>query len=322
MDPLLKKYLDNTISDDELEQFNKWLNLSENQEAFKQAIDIYKNLDTNRAFQKIRVATIDAKTKSSIPIYKRLYRYAAIAVLLLVIASIMHLVFNYKIKSTKDNIQTAYNEITVPNGKRQNIYLPDSSLIVLNAGTKLKYRRNFNDLNNRDVFLEGEAYFVVTHNKQKPFIVHTNKMNIRVLGTKFNVSNYNNENNISVVLEEGKVEVFNQLNKSIVITPGEKATIKGDNIMVRKVDVEKDLLWKEGKLCFVNEPFVLILKELERHYNITIQNKYLALNNVNFTGTFTSEESIEEVLDAFKETQNDFTFAINGSLGVIDRVSE
>jgi len=158
----------------------------------------------------------------------------------------------------------------------------------------------------REVFLDGEAYFDVSKNKNDSFIVNTNDICTEVYGTEFNVSSYSNDDKKYVVLVEGSVGVFSsELNIAkqdlIMLTPNKKASYSNQNkkITTKDVVVDNYIAWKDGVLMFENERFENIVRKLERHYNVTIQNNYTALNEIKFTGTF-DIESIDQVLHAFQ----------------------
>jgi ferric-dicitrate binding protein FerR (iron transport regulator) len=209
----------------------------------------------------------------------------------------------YKNDGTTEG-KLVYNQLTVPYGKRFTIELADGTFVFLNAGTKLRYPKVFTDPKSREVYLDGEAFFEVAENAAHPFIVHTQKMNVRVLGTQFNVSSYKNENNTSTVLVKGSVGVYRpseafDTEKSIVISPRQQASIQEEEFTVREVNVQKHIAWTKGQLYFVNDRFGNIVKEMERHYNIKIENNYPELNDTRYTGTFESE-TIEQILNVFK----------------------
>lgn len=209
----------------------------------------------------------------------------------------------YKNDGTTEG-KLVYNQLTVPYGKRFTIELADGTFVFLNAGTKLRYPKVFTDPKSREVYLDGEAFFEVAENAAHPFIVHTQKMNVRVLGTQFNVSSYKNENNTSTVLVEGSVGVYRpseafDTEKSIIISPRQQASIQEEEFTVREVNVQKHIAWTKGQLYFVNDRFGNIVKEMERHYNIKVENNYPELNDTRYTGTFESE-TIEQILNVFK----------------------
>lgn len=226
----------------------------------------------------------------------------------------------YESVGVKD-IELTYNKLTVPFGKRFEIELSDGTVIQLNAGTILKYPVTFSDPNSRDVYLEGEAFFSVQKNPEHPFIVHTKKMNVRVLGTKFNVSSYENEDTTSTVLLEGSVKVLrpnenDNLDVGTIISPNQQAAMQYGELSVEEVDVEKYIAWTQGILYFDNDRFADIVKELERHYNVKILNKYQELNSVRYTGTF-QYKTISQVLEVFKRNTQ-FEYKLNNGLIIIE----
>lgn len=168
------------------------------------------------------------------------------------------------------------NTLVIPYGNRSVITLADSSRVWLNAGSRLIYPSEFVD-KNREVFLVGEAYFEVTKNKRRPFIVKTTDVEINVLGTHFNVSAYPEDYSVQTVLAEGSVRI-NKLDagvfdKGITLLPGQMAYYnkKNKNTRIYDVDVEQYTLWIEGLLSFSNTDFNRIIKRLERYYNIRFQ---------------------------------------------------
>lgn len=202
-----------------------------------------------------------------------------------------------------------YNTIKVPFGKRFDVVLSDGTHVYLNSGTSLKYPVKFLKNNEtRDVFLNGEAYFDVAENTSQPFIVHANTMNVKVLGTGFNVSNYSSDANVQTVLVEGSVELFNDnanqsLTKSTIIRPGTKAEWDKNNekINLENVDTTIYTAWKEGKLIFRSAKFSSIRKTLERHYNVVIKNNNKDLDAQLFSATF-DIETIYDVLETFNRS--------------------
>lgn len=197
-----------------------------------------------------------------------------------------------------------FNQLIVPYGKQFSVELSDGTLVFLNAGTKLRYPRTFTDINLREVYLEGEALFNVKQNKERPFIVHTDKMNIRVLGTEFNVSSYKNDYKRSVVLKEGSLGVYKSreaFNKnSIIIKPSQEAIIDKQGIKVREINIEKHIAWVNGVLHFSSDRFDDIIKKLERHYNVNIESNDEAINSIIYTGIF-EEKTIEDILNTFQK---------------------
>jgi len=201
-----------------------------------------------------------------------------------------------------------YNTLTVPYGKHFDVLLSDGTKVYINSGTSLKYPVKFIKGKKRQVFLKGEAFFDVAENKEVPFVVNTEELNIQVLGTEFNVSNYPEDTNSNVVLIEGSVAMYQNEEtfsntKNIILSPGTKGSfdkINGD-MTVRKVNTSIYTSWMEGHLIFRNMALGNILKKLERHYNVKIENRDMELDKEIFNAGF-NNESINEILEAFEET--------------------
>ncbi len=202
-----------------------------------------------------------------------------------------------------------YNTLSVPYGKRFNIVLSDGTNVFLNAGSSIKYPVRFVNDSLRQVFLTGEAYFDVAHDKQLPFVVNTQELDVQVYGTEFNVANYPEDKDTEVVLVNGSVSLaeWGKLGKNkneVFLTPGFKGTFnKTDKkISNKKVNTSIYTSWMSGNLVFRNVPFKNIIQKLERHYNVTIINNNLKLANETFNATIeTDHETIEQVFSYFNK---------------------
>ncbi|MBQ4913789.1 FecR domain-containing protein [Maribacter sp. MMG018] len=213
-----------------------------------------------------------------------------------------------------------YNELIVPYGKKFEIKLSDGSYVYMNSGSKLRYPVNFLNDMPRNVYLDGEAYFSVEKDEDRPFTVITDEMNTQVYGTEFNVSSYKNEGNTSTVLIEGSVGVYKSNNqeasKPMTIVPGQRAVFENDEIAVDVVNVDKYIAWKEGRLMFEDDRFDLIIKELERHFDVEIENRYPKISNKKYTGSFNSQESLDHILKICQE-HTPFIYKVNGDKIII-----
>jgi hypothetical protein len=198
-----------------------------------------------------------------------------------------------------------YNTLTVPYGKRFELKLSEGTHIHLNSGTSLKYPVKFLKGKDRQVFLNGEAFFDVAKDSIHPFIVNMNDVGVRVLGTKFNASSYPENDQINTVLVEGAVRLFNNTNvynktNSTLLSPGYKASWdkRNNKISIDKADIALHTAWIKGKIMFRHLPFKSIIKKLERQYDVTIMNNNKTLDNEFFTASFDSE-TIEQVMETF-----------------------
>lgn len=182
---------------------------------------------------------------------------------------------NNSVINKKEKLETL-STLIVPYGKRSKITLSDGTIAHLNAGTQFVFPEKFIG-SKRTVFLSGEAFFEVSANKEKPFIVRTieDKLSVEVVGTKFNVSAYPSDGEILTVLTEGKVNVVEKdvfKNRRTALIPGQLATWNKDNNQtnVKEVNTDHYTLWIEGLLYFESEPISNVIKKLERFYNINI----------------------------------------------------
>jgi hypothetical protein len=199
-----------------------------------------------------------------------------------------------------------YNTIKIPYGKKFEVQLSDGTLVHLNAGTSLRYPVQFVKNQNRQVYLLGEAFFEVEKDKEHPFDVNTQNVNVEVLGTKFNVDTYSENPRTDVVLVEGKVSLYkDQKTKEnqVYLKPGEKGSNERgqSEITTEQVNTEYYTAWIKGSLVFKNASFDYIIKKLERRYNVTFINKNKVLGKEIFNARF-DNEPIEVVLKYFSDS--------------------
>ncbi|MCK0147199.1 DUF4974 domain-containing protein [Arenibacter sp. F26102] len=213
-----------------------------------------------------------------------------------------------KYKAVNTSTEIKYNELNVPYGKKFELEMSDGTVVYVNSGSVLKYPTSFAPKNNRQVYLKGEAFFKVTKDKEHPFIVNAGAVNVRVLGTEFNVSAYSEDAETSTVLVSGSVQLYdsisaNKQQTNLQLVPGEKGTWSREqqNFKTDKVDTSIYTAWMQGRLVFRDMPFKHIRKQLERRYNVTIVNSNKVLDENTFSGNF-EEESIEEILEVLDRT--------------------
>lgn len=220
--------------------------------------------------------------------------------------------------SAKPMNKLAYNEIKIPYGKTFKIKLSDGTQVNMNAGSSLKYPVQFIKGHNREVVLDGEAFFDVTKDKVHPFIVKTRGVAVKVLGTKFNVSSYKEDIDINTVLVEGSVSLssVNDADRKAVLVPGEKGTWNNNTteIAVDKVDTRFYTEWINGEIVFRKTAFRDIIIKLERTYDVTIENNRKDILDKKFNASFNKNiESIEKVLETMSKIQG-FTYTKEGRL--------
>lgn len=208
--------------------------------------------------------------------------------------------------STIKSNEVRTNTLKVPYGKKFQLELSDGTQIHLNSGTTITYPETFPEDGERKISLIGEAYFDVTHDKKHPFIVKAKALNVKVLGTSFNVSAYPEDKTEDVVLVRGSVGMYAEeqglLEKENILSPGYKGIFekKNGNISKKEVNIEIYTAWREGRIIFRNMTLANIFKKLERQfgYEIEIENKTLANKKFN---TNLGKQSLKEILDSFKK---------------------
>lgn len=190
--------------------------------------------------------------------------------------------------------------INTEEGEKARIFLPDSTLVIINSGSTLEYTTAYN-IDERVVKLRGEAYFDVKTNASKPFIVQLGKMTVCATGTKFNVFSYENEDRIETTLEEGKIHIIIKDNEKIEIKSGQQIVYfsKTNKTIVRDVPTETYTSWKENKLRFKDTPFEEVLRKISRRYNVVFEIRNKNLLDLKFTATFI-DESIDDVMQMLK----------------------
>ena len=198
------------------------------------------------------------------------------------------------------------HELAVPRGKRIDLVLADGTKVWLNSESVLKYPTNFSG-KDRTVVLEGEAFFEVQKNQNKPFLVKTSDLTVRVLGTSFNLSSYKSDEEIKLTLEEGQVAMYKKensfdLNKAVMVKPNQHASFNkkmNHKIKLRSCNPDQYSSWRFGKLQFRNEKLMYLIPKLERWYDVSIVNENEKIKSILFTGSF-DNENILQVMETLK----------------------
>ena len=253
------------------------------------------------------------------------------------------LLINYSLRLdksvTKQNANSFVNEIVTKRGSKSSIKLPDGTTVRLNTDSRLTYI-SFTAGKTREVTLVGEAYFDVAHDSSRPFIIHTGKVNIKVLGTSFNVRNYPQDKELETSLIKGKIEVSLESRPEdiIILKPTEKLIIaKADDELssatkianttdnkvvltsityLRNDSIVAETSWLNDKMVFVNQPLEKIALELERKYAINITFKDEKVKKYRYTGVF-DNVGLEKVFELIKYSKN-INYKINDKNIVIE----
>lgn len=306
---LIEQFLLGNLSSIEEKKLLDWidqnpesiLRLKEEQERLRPVISAQKVETTDKQWSRLLsfIEPRQPNTSTKNRIRRSVIGITTIAASL-VVGLILYSIFNFGPHKTKDVIVT-YRSVTTTLGEKTSVTLPDGTKVNLNSGSKLRYPSSFSGTE-RKVELSGEAFFDVVKNETLPFIVQTHDLNVRVLGTKFNVEAFPNASAVNTTLISGKVILEKELNKKMVslteMKPNERAVYL-INDQKLSLSTEKNLnqyiAWKDGKLVFLNDPVEEVVKKLGLWYNVSVVIKSEELKNSHFTGTFTNE-TIEKVL--------------------------
>ena len=208
-----------------------------------------------------------------------------------------------RIQQVVEDDKMVYNTVIVPYGKRTQITLSDNSSVWLNSGSKLIYPARFAP-EKREVYLEGEAIFEVSHNKQRPFMVITHDIEVKVLGTVFDVSAYTDDATSSTILESGSVELKYKSNSllshsKVKMMPGMMAVYNplDKEVKQSQVNTKRYTSWREGYFIFEQQSLGEILKKISRYYNVSIKLDDQSLADETFTGPLDLRNSATQVLE-------------------------
>jgi ferric-dicitrate binding protein FerR (iron transport regulator) len=229
-----------------------------------------------------------------------------------------------------------FSEVATRDGSRTSLSLPDGTHVWLNAGSRLTYDKTYG-AQLREVNLTGEALFDVAHNATKPFVIHTARVDIKVLGTRFNVKSYPTDRTTETTLLRGSIEVSIKArpDEKIILKPNEKLVIANDDSALHRsltphtektskaneslVDIRKpaydaaginiETSWVDDRLIFQDEPFGILAKDMQRWYGVSIRFTRPGQEEWRFTGNF-RKETIQQALEALKLTAP-FTYTIN-----------
>ena len=248
--------------------------------------------DLNRMHQRIGHIS-GPRLHTSLP---RWVKYAAAAILLVAVSSA---VTYYSSLPDRERIRTAeYTEFIVPHGESQELILPDSSVVWLNAGSILVYPKEFIS-SSRTIYLSGEAHFDVAGQTGKPFVVKTKDMEVEALGTVFNVRAYPGSDHTTATLEEGSIQVrVPRDSLSRILVPNEQFQYSrlSHEYAVMNVDARKLASWKEGYLIFQDASFEELVSALERKYNVQINYNADKYSGQSYYVRFNPDESLEDAL--------------------------
>lgn len=303
----LFRYMNHELSGQEYIEVEEWINASE--ENRKMAEDYYELSFAVTSLQIIkRSAPQKALEKVNKRIQERQFRKLYLFVQKVAVILLLPLLAlsGFLLLQSKEETPVVYLEARMTPGMIGSTVLPDGTKIWLNSSSYLKYPTHFPGPT-REVTLDGEAYFEVAENAEKPFIVHTGNSSVKVLGTEFNVDAYSSNDFIATTLVNGSIEFSYQneydISRTIIVEPNEQAYYdkKTCQTQIGETYVPKDIAWKKGQIVLNDTPLSDILWILSKRFNVEFIIKNSAFYKYSFTGVFTNQQ-IERVLEHFKRS--------------------
>lgn len=291
----------------ELTEFKRWLSDPKTQkeveswlaENWATSSEIDSNTLIETVFTQIQEYQKEHHMKSRFSVTRILKLYQKIAAFLLI--PIIGLGILYWVSQYNQNAGQ-YTETIAPRGQKSQIVLADGTKVWLNSDTKIKYPGNFSK-NQRDVYLDGEAFFEVSENERQPFVVHTSGLKVKVLGTKFNVKAYPDEDQIETSLFEGKVNLLtNNLSDEIIekeVKPGQSFLYSKTNQQLELNRFPQDEIngWKKNQLIFKDDTFGNLVRKIERWYNVDVIYDEKLFNDRRLTVELYEGERLDRLME-------------------------
>lgn len=313
---LLDKYRKGQCTDEEIKELESWYKSLDHQVFLKE----YNSEEAREKLADEMFSNFKERTKQPESPKNRkispLKRFIQAAAIMTGIGFTAWLSYQHINKSEFSQLNSTPQVISV--NKNQFISLPDGSTVILKADSRLTYEADFGK-NGRTVTLTGEAYFDVKHNASKPFIIHTGKLQTRVLGTAFNIKAYPGQKDIVVTVTRGKVQVQDENKILGILTPDKQIVYNSKTTATaeQEVKAEEELEWVKKDLVFDAASFKDIAGQLNLRYNVSIVFKNPALEQCPITATFSGTESLEQLLNVLCTSRNAHYKIINNQV-IID----
>ena len=304
---IIIKYLQGKANNEEKSLLFEWIEKDKvNKDEF---IEIKKVWALTAKHKNIEgISWVDLKNSANKEINKRflnfrLLKQAAIFILLIGLGAVIQYFFS-DLTSDKNLVYDQNLSVSAPLGQMTDLELPDGTLVKLNSGTTVLYNGDFSS-GNREVFIEGEAFFDVQTDKEHPFIVKSKLLDVKVYGTSFNICCYPEDKDFSATLVKGSISILDKEGNEISkLQPGDKAayTEPESNITVSQINTLLYTSWKEGLVTFRNEKMKDIARQIERWYNVEIVIQKEGLDEERYFGTILKNKPIDQILEVFKLT--------------------
>lgn len=323
---IMLDYLKGEITPEDMQKLTVWLKEDAScREKYREISQSYALASSSwfarrkkQNFEQLR-DTLNFQSARKRTFSRRIRVWGNAAIWTLLISSSITFLYLHR-SSTPAPATVSFCQIEIPKGASSKVLLPDSTVVFMNGGTTLKYDASWQHKANREVFLSGEAYFKVTRNVDKPFIVRAGELDVQVLGTTFNVTSYPDEEEIKVSLVEGKVNVcaVSDAEKNLLLSPDEQAVYNKEEkfLSMRKIDAASQVAWTTGRLVFVNEKLFDILKTIGKKYDVQILIQSQKVHTEYFSGSIDAELALDEIL-SYLDVDNKFVWRKKGKTIVI-----
>lgn len=311
MDERIEKYFNEELSSTERVQF---LHEVDSNETLKKQFAEYQNLYAllnlspqieNRKIGKLKYDRFvhQKQNRNLRKLWLSRIGYAAAILILVVSSSLLTLWYtqNEEVVFVANEMNTLYT----PAGQRACLVLQDGTEVWLNAKSKLVYPAQFTE-EERRVKVEGEAFFNVAKDSVKPFIVSAMDVDMKVLGTQFNVYCYPDAGYVETSLLEGSVRVFfsGKEKEGILLKPDQQVTAANGKMVVKPIRLNEHFLWRDGVYAFENEPLIDILKKLELYYDVKIVVEDTTMFNETYTGKFRQRDSLDDIFKILQQIRS------------------
>lgn len=265
---MLFRSFNNVATEEEESHICDWLaGNEENKKTYAKVRDLHEAFIMEAPLELLEggISGTARKRRRSVRLFLQYIGYAAV---LAIFCAVGYTVINSRIE---ERLAETMNVIEVPAGRNMDYTMPDGTVIKLNSGARLQYPMVFAK-DRREVHLDGEAYFNVTHNEKQPFVVRTFASDITVLGTEFNVNADRDAGTFSAALIDGSISLSNNMvpGERIVMHPNEKVTLVKDHMILKEYEASKDILWTEGILDIGGLGFNDLMKKLEMAFGVKI----------------------------------------------------
>ena len=310
IDEIIIRYLDGTATDSDKEQLLTWLKESDkNLHSYSEFRDVWfasqsnssVHSDMEKALKRLekRIKGKESEKKINIVSPYNFYKTARVAAFFALLFIIGITFYHIGRNVTKKDI-LILNHLITDSGSKRRFVLPDSTIVWLNSNSKLEYPTTFSE-SSREISLEGEAYFEVARDEDRPFVVRTENLTVKVLGTEFNINAHSSEK-VQTVLVKGRVEAETAGRQKVVLQPGELAESGRSQIRVSKVNVRKYTAWREGMFYFEEATLEEILQELCDWYYVQVVFTNPSARMRKFSGILERNDDLEKVLKKIELT--------------------